>query len=131
VRTAGVRTAGVRARTRHGPDESGPQVVSPQPIGDVGQAGRAARVREHLVPLLDVGEAIVEQGEHVRGDLFAESVAGAEILVDPDLHVVVTSRVRGKWTAVTLTRERPDSELPGRISRRTGSAVDRCLRPPG
>ncbi len=39
-----------------------------------------------LVAFLDVGEAVVEQGEHVGSDLLAEAVAGAEILVDPDLH---------------------------------------------
>ena len=58
-------------------------------IGDVGETGRATRIGEDLVALLDVGQAIVEQGEHVRGDLLAESVSGAEILIDPDLHVPV------------------------------------------
>src|SRR3954470_7457773 len=73
-------------------------------VGDVGQTGGAARVREHLLALLDVGQAIVEQGEHVRGDLFAESVAGAEILVDPDLHSPCHLFVRGSglaWGAAT------------------------------
>ena len=55
-------------------------------VGDVGQALGAARVGEDLVAFLDVGEAVVEQGEDVGGDLLAEPVAGAEILVDPDLH---------------------------------------------
>ena len=56
--------------------------------GHDGEALGAARVGEDLVALLDVGEAVVKQGEHVRGDLFAEAVARAEILVDPDLHSV-------------------------------------------
>src|SRR5688500_16971065 len=56
------------------------------PGGHVGQAFGATRVAEDLLALLDVGEPVVEQGEHVGGDLLAEAVAGAEILIDPDLH---------------------------------------------
>ena len=56
------------------------------PGGDVGQALGAARVGEDLAAFLHVGQAVVEEGEDVGGDLFAEAVAGAEILVDPDLH---------------------------------------------
>ena len=48
-------------------------------------------VGEDLVAFLHVGEAVVEQGEDVGGDLFAEPVAGAEILVDPDLHAACAS----------------------------------------
>src|SRR5688572_5175616 len=39
-----------------------------------------------LVAFLHVGETVVEEGEDVWRDLFAEAVAGAQILVDPDLH---------------------------------------------
>ena len=46
----------------------------------------AARVAENLRPFLDVREPVVEQGEHVGRDLLAEAVAGAQVLVDPDLH---------------------------------------------
>src|SRR5690606_1056351 len=56
------------------------------PGGDVGQALGAARIGEHLAALLHVRQAVVEEGEHVGGDLFAETVTRAEILVDPDLH---------------------------------------------
>lgn len=56
-------------------------------IRDVGKASGAARFRKDLVALSDVGQAIVEQGENVGRDLFTQSVAGAEILIDPDLHV--------------------------------------------
>src|SRR5699024_10361401 len=45
-----------------------------------------ARVGVGLVAILDVGEAVVEHHEDVGGDLLAETVAGAEILIDPDLH---------------------------------------------
>ena len=34
----------------------------------------------------DVGQTVVEQGEDGGSDLLAESIAGAEILIDPDLH---------------------------------------------
>src|SRR5262245_44446293 len=51
-----------------------------------GEAFGAAWITEDLVAFLDIGEAVVEEGEDVGGDLFAEPVAGAEILVDPDLH---------------------------------------------
>src|SRR5918993_705821 len=53
---------------------------------DVRHARGAARIGEHLVAFLHVRQAVVQQGEDVRGDLLAESVARAEILVDPDLH---------------------------------------------
>ena len=56
------------------------------PVGDVGETLGAARVAEDLVAFLDVGEAVVEQREDVGRDLLAEAVAGAEVLVDPDLH---------------------------------------------
>ena len=46
--------------------------------------------------LLHVGQAVVEEREDVRGDLLAETVAGAQILVDPDLHGGCTSFVG--WT---------------------------------
>ena len=46
----------------------------------------AAWVGVDLVAFLDVGQAIVEEGEDIGGNLFAETVAGAEILVDPNLH---------------------------------------------
>jgi hypothetical protein len=48
--------------------------------------GVALRRGEDLVAFLHVRQPVVEQREHVGGDLFAETVAGAEILIDPDLH---------------------------------------------
>src|SRR4051812_39501947 len=53
---------------------------------DVGEPFRPTRVGEDLRAFLDVREAIVEQREDIGGDLFAEPVAGAQILVDPHLH---------------------------------------------
>src|SRR5579871_2375983 len=41
----------------------------------VGQALGPTRVREDLVTLLDVRQPVVEQREHVGGDLLAEPVA--------------------------------------------------------
>src|SRR5438309_11684633 len=46
----------------------------------------ALRRRVDLVALFHVGEAVVEEGEDVGGDLLAEAVTGAESLVDPHLH---------------------------------------------
>ena len=54
--------------------------------GHGGHAGRAARLALDVGALLDIGQTVVEQGEHRGRDLLAEAVAGAEILVDPDLH---------------------------------------------
>src|SRR5205085_10130741 len=51
-----------------------------------GQALGPTRVAEDLVAFLHVGEPVVQQGEHGGGDLLAETVAGAQILIDPDLH---------------------------------------------
>jgi hypothetical protein len=42
---------------------------------------------EDLAAFDDIGQAVVEQCEHVGCDLLAQAVAGAQILVDPDLHV--------------------------------------------
>ena len=62
-------------------------------VGDVGHAVRALGVAlrggEDLVVLFHVRETVVEKGEHVGADLFAEPVTRAEILIDPDLHGLV------------------------------------------
>ena len=59
-------------------------------VGDLGEPLGALQVAlgggVDLVAFPDVGESVVEQREHVGGDLFAQPVAGAQILVDPDLH---------------------------------------------
>src|SRR5579863_10321255 len=47
-----------------------------------------ARVAEDLVALFDVGQAIVQQRENCRGNLLTQAIAGAKILVDPDLHAL-------------------------------------------
>ncbi len=53
-------------------------------------------------PFLHVGEAVVEKGEDGRRDLLAQTVPCAEILVDPDLHVVVSpSIVTGETVNIT------------------------------
>jgi tRNA (adenine57-N1/adenine58-N1)-methyltransferase len=53
----------------------------------VGEAFGTAGIALHVTPLLYVGQAVVEQREDRRADLLAESVAGAEVLVDPNLHL--------------------------------------------
>src|SRR5215471_141693 len=67
--------------------------------GNVGEALGPARVLEDLVAFLHVGETVVEQREHVGSDLFAEAVAGAEVLVDPDLHGGVLSSIPRSYVA--------------------------------
>lgn len=57
--------------------------------GNRGHCFGAGGVAEDLVAVLDVGQAIVEECEDVGSDLLAETVAGAQILVNPDLHVAV------------------------------------------
>src|SRR5579871_1105150 len=59
--------------------------------GHVGQPFGAARVTEDLRALFHVGQAIVEQREDGGSDLLAQPVAGAQILIDPDLHGMVPS----------------------------------------
>ena len=60
--------------------------ASSMPSGNVRETLGAARVGEDLVAFFDVGQTVVEQGEHGGRDLLAQAVTGAEILVDPDLH---------------------------------------------
>lgn len=59
-------------------------------VGEAGHAlgtlGVALCSGVDLVAFLHVGEAVVEQREHVGCDLLAQAVTGAEILIDPDLH---------------------------------------------
>ena len=78
-------------------------------VGEAGQTLGAARVGEDLVAFLDVGEAVVEQGEDGGGDLLAQAVAGAQILVDPDLHLAaltfaVSRSKKGSGSADELRR---------------------------
>ena len=75
-------------------------VASSMSSGMLARPSGPPGLAEDLVAFLDVGEAVVEQREHGRGDLLAEPVTGAEVLVDPDLHRhwVLTSSwaVRGR-----------------------------------
>ena len=61
-------------------------VASSWPVGHDREAFGATRVGEDLVAFFDVGEAVVEEREHIGCDLFAQAVAGAEVLIYPDLH---------------------------------------------
>src|SRR5262249_16148891 len=71
----------------------------PHTAGHVGEPLGRSRVLEDLVTFLHVGETVVEQREHVGSDLFAEAVAGAEVLVDPDLHGGVLSSIPRSYVA--------------------------------
>jgi proteasome-associated ATPase len=77
-------------------------------IGDLcetfGALGIALGLSEDLSALDDIGEAVVEQGEDVGCDLLAQAVAGAQILVDPDLHVSVAPRWWGLSSDAKFTR---------------------------
>jgi hypothetical protein len=60
-------------------------------VGEFCEAFSAFRVAlclgENLVALDDIREAVVQQREDVGCDFLAQTVTGAEILIDPDLHV--------------------------------------------
>ncbi len=60
-------------------------------VGDVAlahprQAPRPTRIVQHLAILDDVGDAVLEQREHIGTVIDAEAVTGAEVLVDPHTH---------------------------------------------
>ena len=62
-------------------------------VGNHCKAIWPARVRENRVAFPDVGEAIIEKSEDIGGNLFAETVSGAKILIDPNLHEPLRPRV--------------------------------------
>ena len=51
-----------------------------------GHAARPARIVEHLARLGHVGDAVLELDEDVGAMVEAETVAGAQVLVDPHAH---------------------------------------------
>jgi len=54
-----------------------------QPLGALGVSlGR----RVDRAICLDIGEAVVKQDEYVGGDLLAQAITRAEILINPDSH---------------------------------------------
>ena len=44
------------------------------------------RCGEDLLALAHIGESVIEEDEDIGCNLFANSISGAEILIDPDLH---------------------------------------------
>src|SRR5579871_5513452 len=93
-------------------------------VGDVRQRFGATRLREDLVALLHVGEAVVEQREHGGRDLLAQPVTGAEILVDPDLHALPFRRE----SAIPATVARARSFHGNRRRKAsTGTELGRCM----
>src|SRR5262249_21944059 len=102
-------------------------------LGDHGQALVPAGVVEDLVTLFDVREAVVEQGEHGRRNLFAEPVACAEILIDPDLHRCAFASLcarppattGGAWTtnAKPMLAERPYRPALSNVNYRSGRRI--------
>ncbi len=65
---------------------SGVHNVSDVAAGDPGEAARTAGIVERGTVLSDVGDAVLELDEDVGAVVNADSVAGAEVLVDPDTH---------------------------------------------
>ena len=64
-------------------------------VGDVAfvhrrKAARATRIVEDLAVLDDVGDPVLEECEHIGAVIDAESITGAEVLVDPHTHGVRT-----------------------------------------
>lgn len=49
----------------------------------VRQAAGTARVVQHPAVLGDIGDAVLQQDEHVVAVVDAQPVAGAEVLIDP------------------------------------------------
>lgn len=76
-----------------------------------GHLGRSAGVVERTVALAAVGDAVLQNGEHIGRVIGAEAVAGAEILIDPDPEDQRSVRIRA-------------SVHPGRV----GSRVRHCAR---
>src|SRR5215218_3037997 len=109
-------------------------------VGDVGEAlgalGVALGCGVDRRPLLDVGETIVEQGEDIRADLLAETVPGAQVLIDPDLHrgafrrrvLELPSTLHGesRGNAIVTAQTRGACNMPQRIATsRVGSISER------
>ena len=53
---------------------------------DLGERAGAARIVEWHAELGDVGDAVLELGEHVGAVVDAQPVAGAQVLIDPHPH---------------------------------------------
>jgi hypothetical protein len=52
------------------------------------------------IALFDVGQAVIPQREHRGTEVFAQAVAGAELLVDPNLHRIASiSILQGRSAA--------------------------------
>ena len=98
--------------------------ASSRSSGTSGQCRRPARLVVDLVAFFDVGEAVVEQGEDGRRDLLAQAVAGAQILVDPDLHELAFASPRSRDAAAERT---PRSGVNCPVTVATGSTpLSRC-----
>ena len=53
---------------------------------DPSQAGEAAGVVHHLLTLVNVGDAVLQDHEDVGAQVLTDAVASAEILIDPRPH---------------------------------------------
>lgn len=60
--------------------------VDDVPRRDVGQAAGASRIVQRMTGLGHVGDAVFQLHEHVGAVIEAETVAGAQVLIDPDAH---------------------------------------------
>jgi proteasome-associated ATPase len=73
-------------------------------VGKAGEALCSLRIafggRVDLRPLTHVRKPVIEEDEHVRCDLLAQTVAGAQVLVDPNLHLDTPYPIGGIGTVV-------------------------------
>jgi hypothetical protein len=56
------------------------------PLGHVSETPGAARIIEHLLGFHHIGDAVIKQREHVAAVVDTESIARAQVLVDPYTH---------------------------------------------
>ncbi len=70
--------------------------------GDGSHLGGTPRIVADGSLILNVGQAVVEQGEYRRAYLFAKPIASTKILVNPDLHSYPFVRYRVAFQLIRL-----------------------------
>ena len=93
------------------------QLGSVDRVGDIPFAHRrktagAARIVEHLAVLDDVGNPVFEQHEDIGAVIDAESVTGAEVLIDPHSHGVRTVPLAAYIGSTVSTEADQTSDTP-------------------
>jgi len=90
-----------------------------------GRGRRSRLARSSPRRLLHIGETVVEQGEDRRRDLFAETVAGAEILIIQTFMVAFPSA--DAWCCQLLVVEGRRQDVWGRANHGGGSLLEERL----